>query len=49
MTATVDRWVTGLTIVGVLFWVITNWEDTNNLIAGMGQSAVAYVSGISNA
>jgi len=49
MTATVDKWVSGLTVVGVLFFVILNWEDTNQLVAGLAKSATSYVSGLANA
>lgn len=47
--STFTEWFIRLTSVGVLFWIITHYRETNALIAGLSQSATQYVSGIANA
>jgi hypothetical protein len=44
----VDRWVTGLTAVGIFMWVVFNGKDVNIFIGGLAKNAVGYLTGIAN-
>lgn len=47
--ATLDKWVSGLTMVGVIMFAVFNWRSVNELVGGLARSATAYVSGIATA